>query len=290
MTSDTDSCQCILGGHSKGIDKLPARPMNGTGATNQCLIGGTDIDSGNTYRSYLAKAVRSGELDEDVARLGLRNSYRMRAKMGLFDPEVDNKYKQINTSEVGCAQHQAASLLAAQKGMVLLKKGPLPFVKGKRVAVIGQSAEDTMAMTGNYDGPLCPKGGAACFPNIAQAIGTANIGGQTVVVASTNTTLAVAAAKAADAVVLVVDNFKDGGGEGHDRYTISLSDSQKALASAVIGANRNCVLVLVNGGMISIDELKQSAPAILEVRVFSQTEKSLPVPLLPVPHYLLPQF
>ena len=139
-----------------------------------------------------------------------------------------------------------------------------------------------MAMTGNYDGPLCPKGGAACFPNIAQAIGTANIGGQTVVVASTNTTLAVAAAKAADAVVLVVDNFKDGGGEGHDRYTISLSDSQKALASAVIGANQNCVLVLVNGGMISIDELTQSAPAILEVRVFSQTEMSLPVPLLPV--------
>ena len=52
---------------------------------------------------------------------------------------------------------------------------------------------------------------------------------------------------------------------GHDRHTIALSAEQIALAEAVFGANKNAVLVLVNGGMISIDELRETAPAILEV-------------------------
>ena len=76
---------------------------------------------------------------------------------------------------------------------------------------------------------------------------------------------ATAAAKAADYVICVVDNARDGGGEGHDRYTIGLSPPQLALANAVIRANANTVLVLVNGGLISIDDLTQTAPAILEV-------------------------
>ena len=75
MTSDSDSCSCIEGGHPQG-DGGPPRKTNGTDATRQCLEGGTDIDSGGTYHSYLAKAVEDGELDIAVARFGLRNSYK----------------------------------------------------------------------------------------------------------------------------------------------------------------------------------------------------------------------
>ena len=41
----------------------------GTDATRQCLMGGTDIDSGGTYRNNLEKAVETGELDIKWARL-----------------------------------------------------------------------------------------------------------------------------------------------------------------------------------------------------------------------------
>jgi len=263
MTSDSDSCACIVGGHPAG-DGGPPRPTNGTDATKQCLMGGTDIDSGGTYRGNLLNAVESGELQEKFARLGLRNSYKMRYMMGLFDPTVDNPYKHISTAEVGSQAHQDMSIRAAMKGMVLLKQGPLPFKKGKNVAVIGQSVTNTGAMTGNYDGPLCPTGGSSCFPNIAEAVNASNVGGTTTVVDSTDVTKATAAAKSADQVILVVDNARDGGGEGHDRYTIALSDAQITLANAVIGANPNTVLVLVNGGLISIDGLKDTAPAIIE--------------------------
>jgi len=50
--------------------------------------------------------------------------------------------------------------------------------KGKRMAVVGQAANDTLSMTGNYDGALCPGAvshihktvGAGCFPSIGQAV------------------------------------------------------------------------------------------------------------------------
>ena len=217
-----------------------------------------------TYRSNLAKAVTDGELDVKWARLGLKNSYKMRMMMGLFDPSVDNPYKHITTDVVGSDAHLAMSLESAKAGMTLLKNGPLPLSVGKTIAVIGQSVSDTNALTGNYDGPLCPHGGAFCFPSLGEAITTANKGGTTTVVAGVaDIAKAVAAAKAADAVVLAVDNFKDGGGEGTDRNTIGLNGPQTALAKAVLAANKNAVLVTINGGLISIDDLKESAPAIL---------------------------
>jgi hypothetical protein len=46
----------------------------------------------------------------------------MRFKMGLFDP-APNPYKTIGLDVVGSLKHQAMSLNAARKGMVLLKKG-----------------------------------------------------------------------------------------------------------------------------------------------------------------------
>ena len=63
-------------------------------------------------------------------------------------------------------------------------------------------------------------------------------------------TKAAAAAKSADAVVLVVDNFRDGGGEGHDRYTIGLSSDQISLANAVIAANKKTVLITREPGRL----------------------------------------
>ena len=77
MTSDSDSCSDLPAGHPKGEDHIPATPTNGTDATRQCLMGGTDIDSGGTYRKNLANAVMDGELDVKWARLGLKNSYKM---------------------------------------------------------------------------------------------------------------------------------------------------------------------------------------------------------------------
>jgi beta-glucosidase-like glycosyl hydrolase len=258
ITSDTDSCADILNSHK--FEKT------GELATRDCLVGGTDIDSGSTYKNYLAKAVQEGSVNRTLVDAALHNSFKMRFEMGMFDPTVPNAYNKITTDVIGCGAHQEMSLLAAKKGIVLLKnaKSVLPLTVGKKIALIGQNADDTMSLTGNYDGRLCPKGGASCWPSIYKQASAMNTGGTVSLVTDIkDSSKAVAAAKAADYVVMIIDNAKDGGGEGHDRDTISLSSDQMSTAVALVGVGKPLVLVMVNGGIISLDGLKNSASAIL---------------------------
>ena len=74
---------------------------------------------------------------------------------------------------------------------------------------------------------------------------------------------ALAVAKAADIVVLAVGVI-DSEGEGHDRPDMNLSDTQEALALAVLGLGKPTVLVLTNGGAISLDGLTEGSNAIVE--------------------------
>eukprot|EP00463_Aulacantha_scolymantha_P006379 TRINITY_DN800_c0_g1_i1.p1 TRINITY_DN800_c0_g1~~TRINITY_DN800_c0_g1_i1.p1 ORF type:complete len:418 (+),score=88.41 TRINITY_DN800_c0_g1_i1:936-2189(+) len=191
----------------------------------------------------------------------------MRFEMGLFDPEKPNYYRNITEDVIGCAEHHAMSLRASRQVMTLLKntKGTLPFQKGKKVAVIGLSANTTKDLLGNYNGPICPGGGYNCFPSIYEMVNEKNVGGSASLVTDTSKIDdATAAAKAADYVILVASNSRDGGGEGHDRDSISLNTAQNSLCNAVLSVKKPTVLVLVNGGIIAIDNLTETAPAILE--------------------------
>ena len=264
ITSDSDSCQCIVNGHPQGIDHFPSKPTNGTDATRQCLAGGTDINSGDTYHKYLSDGVESGEISDELARTALKNAFRMRFRLGLFDPDVENEYRKIPLDVVG--RSQDLSLRAAKQSMVLLKnENILPFrSEHLKIAVIGQNVNNTMSMTGNYDGPLCPNSSNAdCFPSIFQAISKINQNSEMFDNIS-DVKSAIEVAKRNDAVVLVVDNFADGGQEGLDRVSVTLSSSQRALADAIVSTKIPFVLVLVNGGIISIDDLSNTSPAILE--------------------------
>jgi hypothetical protein len=148
--------------------------------------------------------------------------------------------------------------------MVLLKNdNVLPAKKGQKVAVIGQSADNIGALLGNYNGPICVDGKYDCFPSIYHEIVRIN-GGSVTLETDLDTTKAANAARDAEFVVIVVDNARDGGGEGHDRDTISLEAKQLAMAKAVLALKKPTVLVLVNGGIIAIDDLKDLSPAILE--------------------------
>ena len=208
--------------------------------------------------------MESGEISDELARAALKNAFRMRFRMGLFDPQSENAFRKISLDEVG--KSQDLSLSAAKQSMVLLKNQDnlLPLKTNQKIAVIGQNVNDTMSMTGNYDGPLCPdSSNADCFPSIFDAIFKINQNAEMFENIS-NIDGACDVAKRSDAVVLVVDNFADGGGEGLDRVTVSLSDSQRALVDAIVTTKVPFVLVLVNGGVISIDDLATSSPAILE--------------------------
>lgn len=118
--------------------------------------GGTDIDSGSTYSGHVASALDNGNITRELANERLSNAYRMRFLLGLFDPNKTTPYRQIPVDVVGSDDHQATSLMASRKAMVLLKNAQdtLPFAKGKKIALIGQNANNTDALLGNYNGLL----------------------------------------------------------------------------------------------------------------------------------------
>jgi beta-glucosidase-like glycosyl hydrolase len=148
ITSDSDSCGCIWSPHHYA----PTKEL----ATRDCLQGGTDIDSGRTYLENLANAVTEGNMTRPLADIALYNTYRIRMRLGLFEPHKDNKYKHIGLDQVGTPASNAMSLSGAKQAMVLLKntcdggKCVLPFSaeSGQKIAVIGQSVNTYSYYTG----------------------------------------------------------------------------------------------------------------------------------------------
>jgi len=258
ITSDTDACEDIYKTHE--YEKTPEL------AVRDCLLGGTDIDSGSTYARHLAAAVSQGAIGRTAVQQALYRTYKSRFESGLFDPPGSSPFLNASTASVGCEAHQAASLHAARQAIVLLRNDnkTLPFTPTKRLALIGRAVNDSSAYTGNYNGPLCADGTVRCWPSLCQY---ARAYLKTEVACHDDVDDlegAVKAAKAAEQVVLVVDNALDGGGEGHDRLRIGLEAGQKVLAHAVLGVGVPCALVMINGGIIAIDELKDEAPAVVE--------------------------
>ena len=75
---------------------------------------------------------------------------------------------------------------------------------------------------------------------------------------------AVAAAKASDAVVVFLGIHQKQEREGLDRTTLDLPGSQNDLITAVHGAGKPTIVVLINGGPLAIEWIQQNVPAIVE--------------------------
>jgi beta-glucosidase len=83
-----------------------------------------------------------------------------RMKLGMFDPDEDIPWSDLDAEIVACSKHSRVALETARKSMVLLKneKNALPLSKDlKKIAVIGPNSSDIEVMCGNYNGtPLEP--------------------------------------------------------------------------------------------------------------------------------------
>uniref|UniRef100_A0A7S3PJ48 Fibronectin type III-like domain-containing protein n=1 Tax=Aplanochytrium stocchinoi TaxID=215587 RepID=A0A7S3PJ48_9STRA len=271
ITSDTDSCESIYDS-KKGHGYV----KTGEEATALCLQGSTDIDSGHgllsTYNRYLESGVQNGVIDRELVDKALYNSYKMRMRLGLFDGKKtkQNAYTRISTDVVQQESHVQASLNAARKTMTLLKndKKILPFTKGKVVAVIGESSNSGEDILGNYVGPICPgpnrKKTFNCVATIFDMVkklneqGTVNsISGQTLLVDNVNDVdQALDAANQADYVVLTISNAvrEIGGGEAYDRMNLTVGNAQLNLIKKVLDVGKPTAIVMINGGVISLDE------------------------------------
>ena len=115
---------------------------------------GTDLTCGTEYKTLVdevqAGRITAAEIDRSLQRLMVA-----RFRLGMFDPKERVPYSTIAISDNDSSAHRQAAREAARAAIVLLKNegGVLPLSPSLgRMAVIGPSADDPVAVLGNYHG------------------------------------------------------------------------------------------------------------------------------------------
>ncbi|WP_093298844.1 glycoside hydrolase family 3 protein [Pseudoxanthomonas sp. CF385] len=119
---------------------------------------GTELECGEEYAT-LPAAVRKGLIREAEIDAAVTQLFAARMRLGMFDPPERVRWARIPATTNQAPAHDALALKAARASLVLLKNdGILPLSRElKRIAVIGPTADDTMALLGNYYGtPAAP--------------------------------------------------------------------------------------------------------------------------------------
>jgi beta-glucosidase len=132
--------------HHKVVDTVEA-------ASALAVKNGVDLDCGTEYAA-LVKAVHDGLIKESEIDVALTRLMQARMRLGMFDPASKVPWSDVPYSVNQSPQHDALARRAAVESMVLLKNdGVLPLSHDtKNIAVIGPTADDVMALLGNYHG------------------------------------------------------------------------------------------------------------------------------------------
>jgi beta-glucosidase len=150
VVSDCDAVDDIFSQH-----KIVATAEE---ASALALKSGLDLNCGKTYAALVA-AVRQGLITEAQIDVSVRRLMLARMQLGMFDPPAQVKWTQIPYSVNQSPEHDRLALKAARSSIVLLKNDRvLPLsLDVKTIAVIGPTADEVIALLGNYYGtPTAP--------------------------------------------------------------------------------------------------------------------------------------
>jgi beta-glucosidase len=134
------------------------------------IKSGLDLNCGTTYAA-LGNAVRKGLVTEAEIDVSVRRLMLARMKLGMFDPNDRVKWARIPYKVNQAPGHDRLARRAADASIVLLKNdGVLPLSRSiGTLAVIGPTADEVMALLGNYYGtPAAP---VTVLQGIREAVG-----------------------------------------------------------------------------------------------------------------------
>jgi beta-glucosidase len=259
-------------------------------AAKLALEAGVDIETPDPdCFALLVQLVKDGRVSESSIDKAVARNLKTKFLLGLFEnPYVDPDRAVKVTNSV---EHRALAAEAARRSITLLKNDnsllPLNLNKLKTIAVIGPNA-DRVHLGGYSDNPgrgvsvlqgITEKAGSKAKVSFAEGCKITKEGGDWWADTShlsdsaTDSKLiaqAVEVAKASDVAVLVLggneDTNKEAWGDNHlgDRDSLELVGRQNDLVKAVLETGKPTVVVLINGGPLSINYIAEKVPAILE--------------------------
>jgi beta-glucosidase len=250
---------------------------DGREAARLALNAGTDSEMVSTnFRDFGRQLVASGQVSMKRIDDAVRRILRVKFRAGLFeDPYVDvdaAEGKQL------LPQNRAAARRAAARSMVLLKNdGPvLPLDPGRSTAIIGPLGDDKHDMLGPWwgrgeddDAVSLLEGMRAQNPNTTFTPGCTMSNNdlydpENECASQAGFPAAVAAAQAADQVVLALGETREMSGEAESRSMLDLPGEQEELIEAIRATGKPFAVVLFNGRPLALTEAEKSSPAILE--------------------------
>ncbi|PPQ77265.1 hypothetical protein CVT25_010847 [Psilocybe cyanescens] len=253
VTSDCDAVDNIFSTHKFTADYAHA--------VADALKAGTDVDCGTAYSLHLPDAFNQSLITRDDLEKALTRQYSSLVRLGYFDSPKVQPFRQLDFSDVNTPNAQALALQAAVEGIVMLKNdGTLPFKKSiKKIAFIGPWANATTQMQGNYQGTapflVSPLQGAVNEGFSATFTpGTTILGNVTTGFAD-----ALAAAKAADAIVFAGGIDESVEREGMDRMSITWPGVQLDLIAQLAAVGKPLVVMQFGGGQVDDTALKTNS-------------------------------
>ncbi len=253
---------------------------DGPDAAQLALNAGTDSEMVSTNirdfgKQLLAQhRISMNRLDDAVRRI-----LRIKFRAGLFDhPYVDVAKAKDPASFVTAADRTAARTAAARSTVLLKNDGNvLPLDPKKSVALIGPLGNSQHDMLGPWWGTGRDEDAVSLLTGIkAQDANTTFTQACTLShddppaydpasdCPNTGFADAVAAANAADQVVLALGETREMSGESAARTNIKLPGAQQALIDAIKKTGKPFAVVLFNGRPLDLTDVAASSPSILE--------------------------
>jgi beta-glucosidase len=255
---------------------------NGRDAARLSLIAGCDVDMESyVYLDHLEDLVVSGEVEEALVDDAVRRTLRLKFELGLFDDPYRYLDEDRERETLMSEAHLSASLDMARKSIVLLKNedDALPLRKTEKVALIGALAADKDSPLGNWRAQADAHTAMSVVEGFEQAgldylyakgvevqVGDAGFEQPVMVNADNRDGMddAVAAARDADKVVLVLGETGRQTGEGRSRTDLGLPGLQQELLETVFAVNPNVVLVVMSGRPLVLSWADEKVPAIVQ--------------------------
>ena len=218
--------------------------------------------------------ISMGRIDDAVKRI-----LRVEFRAGLFEHPYVDQAAATDPNRFVTAADRAAERAAASRSMVLLKNDAktLPFTPALKVAVIGPLGNDQHDMLGPWWGVGRDSDAVSLFNGIkAQDPNTTFTQACTIEdkdppdntpageCGSVDLAAVTAAAASADEVVLALGECRCMSGEAESRTSLDLPGKQQEIIDAVKATGKPFVVVLFNGRPLTLTDVAESSPAILE--------------------------
>lgn len=251
-------------------------------AARLSILAGSDIDMEScAYIDHLEDLVQSRAVSEALVDDAVRRLLRLKFELGLFDDPYRYLDAEREKSRLMTDAHFEASLDVARRSIVLLKNDDrmLPLKPSERIALIGPLANDKDAPLGNWRAHAEPHSATsvvegchelgvdyAFAEGVKLQIGDAQFTEPVQINHDDRSGFeeAIAAAREADKVVIVLGETARQSGEGRSRTDLGFPGLQQELLEAVQAVNPNVILVVMSGRPLVLSWSDAHLPCIVQ--------------------------